>query len=224
MGILSGLYRGCGCTGIIALGLLLGGGQLLYTAVVNRSAVEMTCAEYLEKKPTGKWVKLKDCELSRVEEIMPTRFGKVTNDEVFIPVRPVGAPHDSKVSILLASKRPEDLEFARGADAANVDEKSAAAFVLENLAKAKERRDIEGIVRHGLDAASDKEIRKFKKTSSDLADDFVIIDDGKRPDWLQGLWLLIAGFFFVALRLFLEARRSAKQGPPSPPSPPPLPT
>ena len=217
MGLATGLYRGCGCTGIIALGLLLGGGQMLYTGLVNRNPVEMTCAEYLEKRPAGKWVKLKDCELSHLERLAPTRFGRTTNTEVFIPVRPVGAASDAKISILLASKRQEDLDFSKGVESASGNEKTAIAFLLENIAKAKEQRDIEGVVRHGLDASSDKEVRKFKQASSDLADDFLIIDDGKRPSWHKGLGFLIAGVFFAIWRLVLQSRRAAKQGDGLPP-------
>jgi hypothetical protein len=230
MGLVTGLYRGCGCTGLIALGLLIGGGQAFYTAVTNRKPVEMTCAEYLEKKPEGKWLKLKDCELDNFAVVTRSHYGSIDYDEVYIPLRPVGAPEGTKVHILLASKKPEDLEFAKQANAVEAGDRTRAeAFVKAHRDRILEHRDVEGLIRHGLDD-NEKDRKMFSKAADELASDYVLLNEGEHPNMVQGVNLLAAGIAFVILRFTLvswrekkAAKAAAARAAASPSAPPPLP-
>ena len=207
---------------------MLGGGQALYTATLNRNPIEMTCADYLTKRPEGKWVKLKDCVLYRVQGA-DRRFFEKPMGEVFIPVRPVGASHESVIKILLASKRQEEIEFHQAADAAGDDPRKQADFVAKHLGQFMEKREIEGTIRHGLDDPYDIK-REFEKTGGNLTPDCIVIDEGKHPSFLNATGLIVAALVFGILRLILESRRPASlppltsiQPPPLPAQPPPLP-
>lgn len=205
---------------------------MVYTALTNRTPVEMTCAEYLEKKPTGKWVKLKDCTLFR-EEVMTRRSAtKQRTTEVFIPVRPVGSKKNGPVAILFASKNPEEIALSeeiatilsKDLKALPEDEhRKALFFLIDHASKIREDREIEGIIRFGLDDLKDKQRNKMADLDPNLTADFIVIEDGQRPDAMGGLAFLGVGVVFLGLRIFLQNRRDKRALRSGPPEPPPIP-
>lgn len=204
-----------GCLGyIIAVGLLWGGGQGIYTALRNHKPAEFTVADFIATKPDVEWITLKDARLSLLEAAHKELAGKVT--EVFIPVRPKDGNADQPVHILLSTKEPEMTGAVENLKNSSGSKEEAVKAVARHAEKLVMLRDVSGLVRFGLDADS-KTRDKLAKLHLKLTDDFVILDEGKKPDIYAGSLMfgagLVVGFFML--------RKAGKQS--SPPAPAPVP-
>lgn len=76
------------------------------------------------------------------------------------------------------------------------------------------KRDVSGLIRFGMDEDS-KTRSKLEGLDMNLAKDFVILNDGEKPDLLKGVLMLAGG---LVLGLYL-LRRAGSQ----PAGPPPVP-
>ncbi|WP_395748628.1 hypothetical protein [Prosthecobacter sp.] len=218
----SGFIR-LGCLGyIIALGLMLGGCQGIYTALKNRHPLEIAVADYIEKKPSGEWVTLKDAQLNLLEAVHREKRGKIT--EIFIPVRPKGEAKGAKVHILLSTKDDAIVAALEDLNRSDTSMKDALNAVSRNADKVFVQKDISGLIRFGLDADS-KTRFKLEKMDLNLAKDFVILNEGEAPTLLGSLAMLGGGVLVGFVMLLISGRStSAPSGPASPPPlPPPLP-
>jgi hypothetical protein len=75
-------------------------------------------------------------------------------------------------------------------------------------------RDVRGLVRFGIDL-QEKDRNKLDSLDQNLASDFIIIDEGKKPE----LGVSAAMFFVGLLLLFWQVKRVAKPGPAAPQPP-----
>lgn len=198
------LHRPAGFTSLGFLGymailaLLIIGGQGVYVAVKNPEPLEITVADYLAKKPNAEWMTLKDAEICLVEAAYKARLGRVA--EVFIPIRPVGESKDAPIHILLST---EDQAVA---DALKAISKSAAPMKRKVAAASQQadrlfmRQDITGLTRYGI--LYDLFMRaRLAKLNMNLAEDFVILNDGEAPNFTVNVCMVGAGLliWFVML-------------------------
>jgi hypothetical protein len=195
---------------IIPIALLWGGGQGLYTALTNRQPHSVTFAEYARTKPDKKWVELKETQLV---------------SEVYIPMHAPGEADDAKVQALLLTKDKEVIDLVKQLRALP-NEKAVIEFVAKNHERVFPQRTVSGMVQFGIDSDSKKR-RKIEKLDANLAGDFAVIEEGKKPGAI-GSFFLFAGAF-PAMWLCWFRRSSAPEGIPTGPSgapplaPPPLP-
>jgi hypothetical protein len=180
------------------LGLLIIGGQGVYVALKNSEPLEITVSDYLAKKPNAEWMTLKDAEICLVEAAYKARLGRVA--EVFIPIRPVGESKEAPVHILLST---EDQAVASalkslGQSAAPMNKKvDAAAHQADRLFM---RQDITGLTRYGI--LYDLFMRtRLARLNMNLAEDFVILNDGESPDFTVNLCMVGAGLLIWFLML-----------------------
>jgi len=81
------------------------------------------------------------------------------------------------------------------------DIKAMLGFVAENAKRLRYEKDVEGMVRSGIDR-DDKVLKHLREKKEGLAADFVALDDGRKPGFLWSALLLGAG---VLLLLVLGA-------------------
>lgn len=202
---------------LLMIGLLVGGAQGLYTALKNRSPLEITVEDYITKKPDAEWVTLKSAHLNLLESAHKERLGKVA--EVFIPVRPKGDAKDAPVHILLSTKNREILDA--------LDDMSNSAETLKQSVEAASRhaeklfvtKDVSGLIRFGINS-DDKTRAKLEKLNMNLAADYVIMNDGEKPELMASLIMLVLG---IILAVYLARRRAHQATAPMPPPVPNLP-
>lgn len=212
------IARGC-ILPLVALGCFIGGAQGIYTVLTNREPKVYDIDQYLAKRPTDKWVRITGGRPDFADATyLSSRLGTPRVTEVFLPVRSLHESRKAKVKILLATKQPEIVEAIEITKALKPEQ--AASYVMEHAEALLAPRDIEGLIRFGIET-KDKEERQLREVSPNLAEDCVILDEGKKPNALASVYLLAAG---VGLTIWFVARaRSSGNGTPSSLTPPPMP-
>ena len=203
---------------LVTIALLWAGGQGVYTAVTNRQPVRLSYDEYIATKPKASWLELTDCVVAVPEAAV--KKGKVAkiSKEAFIPLHSPNAK-DDKVHVLVATSAPETLELLRQLEAAPND-----AEAIELLVQRKDalyaKRTVKGLVRFGIEM-KDEDREKLASLDKNLVEDFVVLDEGKKPEMGLNLSLMGIGLLFGVLWI----RSGSKSAPPSSsgPTPPPLP-
>jgi hypothetical protein len=208
-----------GCLGyLIAIAMLWGGGQGVYTALKNRAPLEITVAEYLKTKPDAEWVVLQDAQLNLLEAARRERLGKIT--EVFIPVR---APDDAgkgAVHILMSTKNEDILTALHDMEKSGGSTKEALEAASRHADKLFMRRDVTGLIQFGIDSDT-KTRNKLAGLQMNLAKDFVILEEGKAPEMGLSIGMLGLGVLVGFFMLRGAARNTSAQPPPPAPNLPP---
>ncbi len=197
---------------LIAIVLLVMGVQAIYTVLKNREPLSISVSEYIAKKPSVEWVSFTNASLNLLESAHLTKYNAIT--EVFIPVREGGEPLGSPVQILLSTKKPEVIAALGDLKASTSSSEAAGAAMKRQAAQILVKRDVSGLIRFGMDEDS-KTRSKLEGLDMNLAKDFVILNDGEKPDLLKGVLMLAGG---LVLGLYL-LRRAGSQ----PAGPPPVP-
>lgn len=176
-----------------ALYMIWAGGQGLYTAVKNREPMELSCASYDDVKPNKEWLRLTGCELNVLEASYMEENGRVV--ELFIPARGPGEEEGDPIQVVLATK-DETLTGLANEMAKIEDEMELIQFFAEHRDRLYSTRQIEGLVRYGVNLDSgDRE--ELMGLDENLASDFVIVDEGKRPRFAGSLGFLGGGFVLL---------------------------
>lgn len=210
-----------GCMGyIIVIALLIGGGQGIYTALKNREPLVISAKDYLAKPPDAEWVTLTGATLNLLESAQRESIGGKIQ-EVFIPVR-ANQSEKGPVKVLLSTKDADTIAAMQSiASASNSGGNEAAVFkaLASNASQVFRTRDISGLVRFGLDADS-KTRAKLAGLDMQLAKDFIILDEGKKPELGVSIGLFVMGLIGAVIVL---KRATKGQDAPPPPLPPNLP-
>lgn len=203
---------------LIALVMLWGGGQGVYVSVTNTSPSKYSVKEYIDKKPNAKWLQLSGAKLDLTAVTYSSTFGVGDAKEVYIPVVPIGQEDSRETHILLATKDPKILETVDKLRALK-SEDEAMQFVLKNASSLVIERDIEGLIRFGLEFKEDDK-HALKRENPNLSEHFVVIDEGMKPDYFATAFMFICG---ICLSAWLIHGFRKPGNPPSQSSPPPLP-
>lgn len=222
-------YIRLGCLGyLIAIALLWGGVQHIYTALKNRSPQEVTVEDFAARRITKEWVVLKGARLSLLESALKKRFGRTV--EVFIPVRAKSEALGAPVRVLLSTKDSQIISAVEDFNKSGGDMAKELEAAMRHADKLFMEKDVLGLVRWGIDADS-KTRDKLAGLDMKLTKDFVILDEGEKPDLFIGIGGLVTGLV-ACFALWLHASRQQPPGttiaaPPPLPSgrvtPPPLP-
>jgi len=228
---------------MLAIGLVVGGAQGLIVGLTNLRPTVVTIEEFSKARPGRGWYEMRGGQLDLTEAITESNriTGKITS--AYVPVVPTSEEaSDGKVHLLLLTKDESvlktltDFQKAAGAggglagavrrskerrekkgqgDADQENVAGALTFLLQNCDTLILDRTVSGTIQFGIDAKS-KDRRKLAAIDQDLAKDFAIMEDGKRPDLLFSVVCLVAG---PGLSAFLAPRiargGSAKAGDPS---------
>ncbi len=75
------------------------------------------------------------------------------------------------------------------------DESGYQAWVGKHRHEMKQRRDVTGLVKFGIE--DDSESSKLKGLQKNLATGYIVLAEGKRPSWSTSLVLLLTGCLIV---------------------------
>lgn len=177
--------------GLMGLGFFGIGLQQLWTWITNTSPLEISAQDYTKQRPSAKWIKLNGCYLDLTEAAYFHKQGSNRVTELFIPVRPVQDKEAKQIFILIGTKNAEMLALAQKlADVRT--EQEAIQILQQNEKKIFQETDIRGLIRHGVDLDS-KDRARLAGLDKALSADFVILDEGKKPDPMAGLIALGLG-------------------------------
>jgi hypothetical protein len=188
--------------------LFWSGGQGLYTALSNRKPTVMGYDQYVKEKPNSAWISLTNCILDMTDASYRTVKGSSTPMELFIPVHGV-EEKSQQIQVMLATKSPELMATLREMQGLK-SEQDATAWALKNQERVFPHRDVSGLVRFGLDM-NEKDRSKIKELQANLANDFIILDDGKAPSLGKSLGFLVGGVMVlgIIIMMFLRNRQAS---------------
>jgi len=207
-----------GCLGyIIAIALILGGGQGAYTALKNREPLRMTFKDYHEQRPSAEWVSLSEAQLNLTNSAYVTARTSDKVKEVYIAVEAMGNREDKPAWVLLESDNQELIDLMNQTSAKMNALKSPAEMTPELVQSLFPARQISGLVQFGMESDS-KTRDKLAKLDLALEKEFVIIKEGDEPNLMSSLMMLVGG-----LVVGIFALRERKKEPPPLPQAPNLP-
>ena len=197
----SGLMR-LGCLPwIIAIALIVGGGQSFYTGLTNRKLVEVGITDFDPAKNDSKWLKITGGELDIINASYEA--SKLTDipKEVYVPLVAPGVDStESPIQILFKTKDEEVIGLLKELKKADEETggdpmKAIQAMVAIGKERLRPQRDIEGLVQFGIDSDSGED--KVRKLYDNLAENSVVIENGKKPSMMLGLLMLVVGLVIV---------------------------
>jgi hypothetical protein len=201
--------RAVGCIFfLIVIALLWGGGQGLYEGLRYREPRSIACEEALQAPPLSGWVHLTGCRVDGFHVVRKTHLG-IPSDDLYVPVTSRD-PAVKAVRIVLATKDP-DLVAVVNEFSKEKDTKAQILFMVKNDKRLRRDKDITGMVQSGIDR-EDKLFRRLRELDRNIADDFVVIDEGRTPNLLRSGILFLAGVGLLVLGFVL-----GKKGPTPPP-------
>ena len=195
---------------IVAAACWWWGGQNAYVALHDSKQLEISCADYVKKRPESKWLKLTDCEYDFDNMAMEQyKSGKIS--KVYLPLRPVGEESGGPTRIIVERSDDDMLKVAEAFEHDDAEPHPAMDNVMASLQK-----PTEGLVQFGIDL-DDKDKTQLAGLGLGLDKDFVIIDNGAKPKLQKALIVLMIGLGAVGLFVWLLLRRFRKaKGPPMP--------
>jgi hypothetical protein len=162
-------------SGLAAVGLWWGGHQVKL-GWDEREPLEMSCADYLAKRPAAHYLRLTGCEADFDNMAEETKEDDVV--AVYLPLRPVGqtgAPH-----IVLVRNDDAIRKFASSsAHSSELTPEDRA--VVDSLEGPQQ-----GVVDFGISLSEEKR-GKLADLNLGLAPDFVLLDEGAQPHLWWGL-------------------------------------
>jgi hypothetical protein len=191
-----------------AIGGLGFGSQALYVCATNMRAAEFTIDEYDHKRPDNMWLSLTGCHLNLLEASYASYFGSPEATEVFIPIRSANASPSDPIVAYLGTDDTHILATMTELNKLK-SKQEIESYVSKNRDRIFSTRSIRGTVRHGIDL--DREIvDDLRRTNTSLDKDFIIINEGERPDWFKAIIMLLTGaaFVWVTRLLFRSSRQS----------------
>lgn len=178
---------------LVGIAGVVAGGQSLYTKLTNFAPTRMSCAEYLDKRPSAKWVELTDCVLPLLDAtVSQSRFTRATS-KAWLPLRaaPELAP-GAKERALVQTEDPATIALISEAARLPSDPKNLGAFLEKNGDKLTPRRTVRGLVLFGIEANS-SDRAQISRVNDNLEQDYVIIKENDEPSLARGIFGLLLG-------------------------------
>ena len=197
------------CIILLLFGL---GAQGIYTAIKNRNPIAMSCDEYSRTKPKAEWLIITNCVLDLTDgayESLKHQNVEVPM-ELFIPVRSATRRAPGKDLILLATRDPELMKTVREMESLATKEE-LKDWLARNTDRVFVRRDVRGLVKFGVELDTQKR-RQLEKLQDNLADDFIILEEGRRPEFKQSVGYLALGAVMLVVSIVF-VRRSQDPAP-----------
>ncbi len=172
------------------------GGQGIYTALMNRTPLYLAVEDLAKGQPRAHWLVLTNCELALADaafkttrlKYAPTSSERIT--EAFVPLRSPGQSLASPCYAVLATTDAQILGALE--ELRQVKDKSGLKVWVENHRhELKQRRDVAGLVKFGIENGS--ESSKLKGLQHNLAAGYIVLAEGKQPSWGTSLVLLLTG-------------------------------
>jgi hypothetical protein len=205
-------------SGFVKLALIFGcviillfymGAQGIYTAIKNRNPAVMSCEQFANNKPKAAWLSITNCVLDLNDACYATLKykGAELPTELYIPVRSASAKEPGKEArdnIVLMTRDPALMKTIYEMEKIP-NEKEFKEWLARNADRLLVRRDVKGLVQFGVELKTE-ERRKLASLQDNLAKDFIILDEGKRPEFKQAIGFLALGAMLVVISIFVIKR------------------
>lgn len=178
------------------------GSQNTYIALRDRHQLEISCADYVTKRPEARWLKLTGCEYD-FDHMAYEQSQSGTISKVYLPLRPTGE-QSGPTRIVVVRDDEEMVKVANALEHDDAKPEPAFDHVMQQLAQ-----PTEGLVQFGLDL-NDKDKKDLAGLGLGLDRDFVLIDNGAKPKLMKGLGVLSLGLTLLGVFGVLIARRFRK--------------
>ena len=207
-----------------ALALIIFGGDRTYQGLRYREPAQISYDDFVKQKPSAGWFHIKNCVFNvfRTMHFYSKDHPEQANDvssvtEVYVPLQSATTPQIPKnhpnVSVVVKTSDADILstyselaELDTRSNDANPD--SGAEFFAKNERKIYVKRDVEGMVLSGLSSLGSEKTTILKHDMTPIDEDFVTLEEGKKPSPGAGLAMLTAGLvLLVGQVLFYIARR-----------------
>ncbi len=163
------------------IGLLWVSGQGFYEAWSYKAPVTEPCDAALAGAPRSGWVHFTGCRVNVMEATYMTRGSGEVTDEIYLVLAPRGASATQPVHYLLATKDPDVIAVVKEMAAIDGKDKRALyGFLAKNITRLVRDKDVIGMPQTWLDR-SNKTDKRLRESNKNLADDFVILDEGRQP-------------------------------------------
>lgn len=190
----------------IALVLLIGGGQGIYTAKKNSKPSEYGLNELSSLNiPKEKWLTLKDCNFNLTESVFfQNAFDNGLAKEIYTPLK---SNNDSIVAFV--AQKTQGLLDVFNLINTQTDIAKRSHFIEKYKSQIfQEGLTYTGLVRYGIDL-DQKQWRQLAGSSPKLIKNFIILDYNTAPSsgfsyFMFGLGLLLA---FIGIRNFMSKNR-----------------
>lgn len=196
---------------LLAIALLWGGAQGVYTGLRNRTAHETTCGQLSTERPDAEWLSFAECEY----DLENLAYGGLLTSvsELYIPLRPKGDSSNAPPKVVLLTKDAQLLDLVRVIESA--PDSQDVSGQLERLVGMATPERVTGLVKFGIEL-DDDDVEKLKGLYPNLPKDFLLVHDGERPkSVLLSFALLGAGLLLGAWALLLIVRSMMKRSSPS---------
>ena len=202
-----------------AIALIVYGGDKTLQGLRYREPTTISYEDFASQKPSAGWFHVKNCVFNVFRTIHfyekdhpggATDLSGVT--EVYVPVQSAKDPQTPGVhpntSVLVNTSDPAILDTYREMAEFNTNAQDAPAYLQKNKSRIYVKRDVEGMVRSGLSSLSSEQIGLLKSGISPLDENFITLEEGKKPAPGAGVLMLTAGLALLAGQiLFYIARR-----------------
>jgi hypothetical protein len=207
---------------LVAIVLIIGGGQYAYTGLTNRKPTQVEMSSLVNAKPTAKWLNIKGGELDLINASYSSAFGVGDASTIHVPLTLPGEDSsESTIHVLVETKDAELVKLIneiREMEKQTLTEEQMLKFMIENRDKLRKARQVKGLVKYGMDKGKQED--KVQSMYSNLAPDVILIKEGVRPDAMVGIFMFIAG---VVIAVFIFKQRGKPDQNPTSGNPPPLP-
>lgn len=208
-----------GCLGVVlALGLIYSGGQGTYESLKNRQQRVMTFEQFAQEKPTGGWIKVTGATLDLTEAMWDDTALNSQSASVYVPVHSAREEDEDeatteKTMLLLETSDPKIK--AGVAEVAALEEKNLSdvdylEWILDNRNKLFLQREISGTIQFGATGMKSDTREQISKIGETLDPNFVVMNDGAKPELARSLGILTAGLVLAAFMFFLTFRGDGK--------------
>jgi hypothetical protein len=181
------------------------GGQGVYTAMKNRQPVQLGIRDLAQTKPTAQWLALTNCELAIMDsayktvrsKYAPANSGRIT--EAFVPLRAPGQTLDDPCYAVLATQdaailgQLEELRQVKNDSELN-------SWIAKHKNSVKPQRDVTGLVKFGVETGM--ESGKLRGLQRNLAQGYIVLAEGKKPNMVNGVGLILLGFVIAGGMVF----------------------
>lgn len=197
--------------------------QNLYVYFTNPKPIEVSIEQLITNPPRAKWVRVIGGRINLMDSAVSEVGSQKEIAEVYVPIHPEGKD-EAMVSVLLLSTDPKLLAVARqfhSLDQTKDSELGGLKIAMGNSDVILQKRPFEGLIQSGL-FRDDRVIFQIRKTLPNIVRMPIIIEEGKKPNILEGLGLLLLAVL-ATIGIFSQTAPQEATPPPLPPTPPPLP-
>jgi hypothetical protein len=192
-----------------AAACFIAGGWITYTALREGTQLEITCEEYVTKRPTSHWLKLTGCEYDFEHYgVKYKEHTDLTGDDIsaiYLPLHPVGDTL-GPIHVVVKHHDKNTLQVFEALEEGREPSPAAVEKLRTELAK-----PVEGLVISKTLGADDRD--DIRGLELRLDQSFVVVEYGRGPNLGFGIFLLgiggLAGTSALLMWLMALRRRRA---------------